>query len=305
MTNAGGRVKVAAVQAASVVLDLGATLEKLNRLTQQAADGGARIVVFPEAFVPAYPCSQVFGPVFGGFTDAKAGPAFERLVENSVDVPGPATEAIGRAAKKARAHLSVGVNERTKTGTLHCTLLLFSPQGELLQARRKLVEIEGFLTRQEFKSVVDDEWQFGPKLSIGRTYGNHSEISFGYQLTDRQFDTREPRTASGDLVLGKSLEFFQHELFAVWRHHWDQQRRWRTVTRLSLQRNDDNEAGRSHDISQTCEPDWRNRGHADLDHRPARTPNQDEKCKEPARAPFGLTRRHRACVASCWRTTWA
>ena len=132
-------MKVAAVQAASVVLDLGATLDKLERLTQEAADGGARIVVFPEAFVPAYPCSQVFGPVFGGFTDPKAGPAFERLVRNSVEVPGPATEAIGRAAKRARAYLSVGVNERTKTGTLHCTLLLFSPLGELLQARRKLV----------------------------------------------------------------------------------------------------------------------------------------------------------------------
>jgi nitrilase len=139
MTNLSGSVKVAAVQAASVVLDLGATLEKLERLALEAAAGGAQLVVFPEAFVPVYPCSQVFGPVFGGFTDPLAGPAFERLVANSVDVPGPATEAIGRAAKKARAYLSVGVNERTRTGTLHCTLLLFSPQGELLQARRKLV----------------------------------------------------------------------------------------------------------------------------------------------------------------------
>jgi nitrilase len=54
-------------------------------------------------------------------------------------VPSAATEAIGRAARKARAHLCVGVNERTRTGTLHCTLLLFAPTGELLQARRKLV----------------------------------------------------------------------------------------------------------------------------------------------------------------------
>ncbi len=132
-------VKVAAIQAASVVLDREATLEKLALLAERAADQGARIIVFPEAFVPAYPASQVFGPVFGGFTDAKAGPAFERLARNSVEVPSEATDKVARAARKARAHLCVGVNERTKTGTLHCTLLLFAPDGELLQARRKLV----------------------------------------------------------------------------------------------------------------------------------------------------------------------
>jgi len=133
------KLKVAAVQAASAVLDREATLQKLAALAERAADHGARIIVFPEAFVPAYPASQVFGPVFGGFTDAKAGPAFERLARNAVELPSAASSAIARAAKKARAHLCVGVNERSKTGTLFCTLLLFAPDGELLQARRKLV----------------------------------------------------------------------------------------------------------------------------------------------------------------------
>ena len=134
-----GKVKVAAVQAAPMVLEREATLTKLASLVAAAADLGARIVVLPEAFVPAYPASAVFGPVFGGFSDPAAGPAFRRLFANAVDVPGPATVEIGRAARKARAHLCVGVNERTATGTLHCTLLLFGPSGELLQARRKLV----------------------------------------------------------------------------------------------------------------------------------------------------------------------
>ena len=139
MADSFPKVKVAAVQAASAVLDREATLEKLDALSERAADHGARIIVFPEAFVPAYPASEVFGPVFGGFKDKNAGPAFERLVANSVEVPSATTDAIGRTAKKARAHLCVGVNERSKTGTLHCTLLLFGPTGDLLQARRKLV----------------------------------------------------------------------------------------------------------------------------------------------------------------------
>ena len=139
MPDPSPKVKVAAIQAAPVVLEREATLAKLAALVERAADHGARIIVLPEAFVPAYPASQVFGPVFGGFTDPRAGPAFERLAANSVVVPSADTEAIGRAARKARAHLCVGVNERSRTGTLHCTLLLFGPDGELLQARRKLV----------------------------------------------------------------------------------------------------------------------------------------------------------------------
>ncbi|MGE0453436.1 MAG: carbon-nitrogen hydrolase family protein [Vicinamibacteria bacterium] len=134
-----GRVVVAAVQAAPVVLDREATLARAEALVAEAAARGARLVVLPEAFVPAYPASPVFGPVFGGFFDAAAGAAFRRLARNSVEVPGPATERLGRAAAEAKAHLCVGVNERTRTGTLHCTLLLFGPDGRLLQARRKLV----------------------------------------------------------------------------------------------------------------------------------------------------------------------
>ena len=139
MSDSFPRVRVAAVQAAPVVLDREATLAKLQALCERAADHGARIIVFPEAFVAAYPASAVFGPVFGAFSDERAGAAFERLVANAVDVPGPATEAMAAAARKAHAHLCVGVNERTPTGTLHCTLLLFGPDGTLLQAHRKLV----------------------------------------------------------------------------------------------------------------------------------------------------------------------
>ncbi|PYQ16844.1 MAG: nitrilase [Acidobacteria bacterium] len=134
-----GRVTVAAVQAAPVVLDREATLAKLDSLVQTAADRGARVIVMPEAFVPAYPSSPVFGAVFGGFSDPAAGPAFRRLAANAVEVPSPATEAMARAARKSRAWLCVGVNERTRTGTLHCTLLLFSPAGDLAQVRRKLI----------------------------------------------------------------------------------------------------------------------------------------------------------------------
>ncbi len=133
------RVTVAVVQAAPVLLDRERTLDRIEGLAAEAAGRGARVVLFPEAFVPAYPASAVFGPIFGGFSDPQAGPAFRRLAANAVEVPSPATERIGRVAEAHDLHLCVGVNERTRTGTLHCTLLLFDPTGALLQARRKLV----------------------------------------------------------------------------------------------------------------------------------------------------------------------
>ena len=139
MSESSQRATVAVVQAAPVVLDREATLDKLERLVAEAADLGARVIVLPEAFVPAYPTSPVFGAVFGGFSDPGAGPVFRRFAENCVEVPSPATERIGRAARRAKAWLCVGVNERTTTGTLHCTLVLFAPDGELRQVRRKLV----------------------------------------------------------------------------------------------------------------------------------------------------------------------
>ena len=49
------RFKVAVVQAASVAFNLEKTLEKVRRLTREAASQGAKLVLFPEAFVSAYP----------------------------------------------------------------------------------------------------------------------------------------------------------------------------------------------------------------------------------------------------------
>ena len=72
MGDSYGVVRVAAVQAAPVVLDREATLARVGSLVEEAAQRGARIIVLPEAFVPAYPASAIFGPVFGGFTDPAA-----------------------------------------------------------------------------------------------------------------------------------------------------------------------------------------------------------------------------------------
>lgn len=133
-------VRVAVVQAAPVLLDRDATTAKVCRLVEEAAAQGARLILFPEAFIPAYPRGMAFGTVVGGRTEAGR-KAYARYWDHAVAVPGPVTEAIGAAAQRANAYVAVGVIERVdayRGGTLYCTLLYFGPDGRLLGKHRKL-----------------------------------------------------------------------------------------------------------------------------------------------------------------------
>jgi nitrilase len=131
------RIQVAVVQAAPVVFDTPRTLEKLADLASDAARQGAQLAVFPEAFVSAYPKGLDFGARVGSRTP-EGREQFRRYFDSAIEVPGPACEQIGRAAKASRLHLVVGVIERDG-GTLYCTVLFFAPDGGLLGKHRKLM----------------------------------------------------------------------------------------------------------------------------------------------------------------------
>jgi nitrilase len=132
--------RVAVVQAAPCLFDREATVEKARRLIVEAAAGGARVIVFPEAFIPAYPRGLSFGVVVGS-RSAEGRHLFERYWANAVEVPSAAVEQIGAAAREAGAYVVMGVIERETRGTkgtLYCTLLYFGPDGRLLGKHRKL-----------------------------------------------------------------------------------------------------------------------------------------------------------------------
>lgn len=135
------RVKVAVVQAAPVLFDRDATVEKTVRLVETASGGGSRLILFPEAFIPAYPRGLGFGAVVGD-RRPEGRRLFQRYWENAVEVPGPVTQALGAASKSAGTYLAVGVIERDTRfggGTLYCSLLYFGPDGRLLGTHRKLM----------------------------------------------------------------------------------------------------------------------------------------------------------------------
>src|SRR3954452_15800333 len=127
-------VRVAAVQATPVILDAAASVEKAVGLLEEAAGGGARLVVLPETFVPLYPSNAWAkgAASFGGWDDL-----WERLHSNAVDVPGPLVDRLVAACRRHDIHLAVGVNERVG-GSLYNTLLYLGPEG-LIHRHRKLM----------------------------------------------------------------------------------------------------------------------------------------------------------------------
>jgi nitrilase len=133
------RVTVAVVQTASVMLDREATTARACDRIAQASARDARLVLFPEALIPGYPRGLSFGTVVGSRTNAGRD-AFARYAAAAVDVPGPATHAIGEAAKQAQCWVAVGVVERAseRSGTLYCSILYFAPDGTLVGRHRKL-----------------------------------------------------------------------------------------------------------------------------------------------------------------------
>jgi nitrilase len=130
-------IRAAVVQDSPMVFNREATVEKVHSLAKKAAHQGAQLVVMPEAFVSAYPAGLDFGARIGLRTP-KGRDDFRRYYESSVEVPGPACEALGKAAQEARVYLVIGVIERDG-GTLYCTVLFFSSDGRLMGKHRKLM----------------------------------------------------------------------------------------------------------------------------------------------------------------------
>jgi nitrilase len=135
-----GPLLVACVQAEPIVLDRDASIEKLAVLTAEAAGNGASLVVFPEAFLPAYP-SSAWAKALAGWADPRAKAAFALLARESVAVPGPGESRIGDVAREYGVLVATGVTETNveTNGTLYNTLLVHDEQGSLVLKHRKLV----------------------------------------------------------------------------------------------------------------------------------------------------------------------
>lgn len=136
-------VTIAVAQATPIFLDRQATLEKACDIIAEAGQNGAKLVVFPEAFIPAYPDWVWLIP--GGRGDM-LDELYVELVNNAVAIPDQTTTRLCQAAKKAKVHVAIGVNERNReasNASLYNTLLYIDASGTILGKHRKLIPTAG------------------------------------------------------------------------------------------------------------------------------------------------------------------
>ncbi|WNV11767.1 carbon-nitrogen hydrolase family protein [Tardiphaga sp. 709] len=128
-------VKVAAVHAAPVFLDRAATTAKAISIIREAAKGGARLIAFPETFIPAFPVwAALWAPI-------ENHDLFVTMAEQSVAIDGPEMAALRNEAKALGVTVSMGISESSpaSVGLIWNSNVLIGPDGALLNHHRKLV----------------------------------------------------------------------------------------------------------------------------------------------------------------------
>ncbi len=134
-------VKVAAVQAASVFLDREGSTEKACRLIREAGRNGARVVGFPEGFIPAHPVWYHHHAATSTVSNTLA----TELFKNSVEIPGPEIDALCAAAREVNAYVVIGVCEKLPRtiGTMFNTQVYIGPDGRLIGKHQKIMPTVG------------------------------------------------------------------------------------------------------------------------------------------------------------------
>jgi nitrilase len=135
--------RIAAIQASSVFLDRDASIDKACGLIREAAEAGATLAVFPEAFVPCFPVWVWFIP--SGRTHPLRA-LYSELHRNAIAIPSPETKRLGEAAADCGITVVIGVNERNSeasNSSLYDTILYIGSDGEVLGKHRKLIPTTG------------------------------------------------------------------------------------------------------------------------------------------------------------------
>src|SRR5579872_5434285 len=127
------KYKVAVVQAAPAFLDLDGSIKKCISLIEEAAEKGAKLIAFPEVFIPGYPwyiwLDSPAWAIGRGFV--------QRYFDNSLSYDSPQAEKLRAAVKKAKLTAVIGLSERDG-GSLYIAQWLIGPDGETIAKRRKL-----------------------------------------------------------------------------------------------------------------------------------------------------------------------
>lgn len=137
MSEKKNQVTAAVVQTSSVLFDTPATVARALDLMAQAAARGAKVLVFPEAFIGGYPKGADFHIYLGART-SEGRADYKRYYDAAISVDGPEIAQLAQAAGQHGMHVCVGIIERDG-GTLYCTAVYLGPDGRVLGKHRKLM----------------------------------------------------------------------------------------------------------------------------------------------------------------------
>ena len=126
----------AVVQAAPAAFDLDATMDRVEHWCFEARAKGARLVVFPEAFLGGYPKGADFGVRVGMRSD-QGRIAFQRYADSALTIPGAHFERLCQLVRELDIVLLIGAIERDGT-SLYCSALTIDRSG-LLARHRKIM----------------------------------------------------------------------------------------------------------------------------------------------------------------------
>ncbi|KAF3808241.1 Nitrilase 3 [Colletotrichum gloeosporioides] len=131
------KIKIAAAQVKPAYLDRAGTTGIIVDWIDRAGKQNVTVLGFPEAFLPGYPSWFSYHPVDSNL----AYDLHLKLFENAISVPGPETELIGEACRKAGIYAVIGCSEKREntTGTMWNTQLVFGPSGDILLKHQKYV----------------------------------------------------------------------------------------------------------------------------------------------------------------------
>jgi len=131
------KYKVAVVQASPIFLNLEASVAKACKLIKNAAKNGAKLVLFPEAFLPGYP-DWIWNISAGNI--ALQQELYAKLLKNSMSINDLHTKKLSKTAKKSNIIVVIGINEKSKSGnSLYNTMLFINNDGEILGHHQKLI----------------------------------------------------------------------------------------------------------------------------------------------------------------------
>ncbi len=130
-------LRIAVVQDSPVLFDLKRTIEKVEKICIESSSQNIDLILFPEAFISAYPRGLTFGTVVGSRSD-EGRETWNRFYDSSLNLESKEFKDLCQIASDTGIFIIIGIVEKVQSGSLYCSILYINRQGKLVGKHRKI-----------------------------------------------------------------------------------------------------------------------------------------------------------------------